>query len=105
MFIVMVTFVYLAVLNVISGLFLQTSLEQAQQDKDDIVWQHQADSQKHIRNFQKIFAQVDTDGDGAVSLEEFEEAVSQPTLQNFLKAMDIETTDAWTLFKLLDLDG
>jgi len=105
-FVLMVTFIALAVMNVISGLFLQSSIEQAQADKDDIVAQHQNDRQKHVRNFKKVFNELDTDGDNAVCLEEFQVAVEeQDTIKDFLMAMDIEAGDAWLLFKLLDVDS
>merc|ERR1719160_1273318 len=39
MFVVLIVFVYLAVMNVISGLFLQSAIEQAQADVENIISQ------------------------------------------------------------------
>merc|ERR1719440_1879304 len=45
------------------------------------------------------------DGSKVVNLDEFEHALGKPGMQNLLRAMGVEASDAWTLFKLLDADG
>merc|ERR1719440_374682 len=45
------------------------------------------------------------DGSKVVNLDEVEHALQKPGMQNLLRAMGVEASDAWTLFKLLDADG
>merc|ERR1719336_1196847 len=40
-----------------------------------------------------------------ITLREFQHAMKLPKIQAFLAALDLGTSDAWNLFKLMDMDG
>jgi len=105
MFIAQIVFVNLAVLNVISGIFLHTAIEQAQNDIDDIIASHVQEQTTYVKRFESVFKEMDRDGDQRISLLEFEDSIDKPAVKDLLHAMEIEANDAWTLFKLLDIDG
>jgi len=105
LFILLITFVYLAVMNVVSGLFLQSALDQAQADKEDVIAQQIKESDQHIARFMSLFGEIDTDRDGCITLEEMEAVMHKDRMRGFLQSLDIEFSDAWTFFKLLDVDA
>merc|ERR1719453_819085 len=79
-FVLQIVFVNLAVLNVISGLFLQSALEQAQADLDDVIANHANQKLVYVQRFKKVFESMDVDGDEIVSLKEFQNALNQASM-------------------------
>merc|ERR1712039_230624 len=59
----------------------------------------------YIASIRRLFAELDTSGDGSITLNEFEDHLSEERMQAFLHTIEIDTADAWTFFKLLDADG
>jgi len=105
LFLAYVAFVYFAVLNVMTGIFLQSAIEQAAKEKDAFIQQRLAEREIYIRNLKELFVQLDHAHDGVITLNEFEESLQEERMQAFFQSIEIETTDAWTIFKLLDADG
>jgi len=105
MFTILIIFVNLAVMNVISGLFLQSAIEQAQQDLENMISQQREEKEKYAKRFEHVFEQIDHDGDHVISMQEFEQALTKSMMQGLLQALDIEAGNAWTLWKLLDVNG
>lgn len=105
LFIFFIAFVNLAVMNVVTGLFLQSALEQAQQDRDHVIQQQLTMKNHYIASIRKLFEELDTSGDGSITLNEFEDHLGEERMQAFLHTIEIDTADAWTFFKLLDADG
>lgn len=104
-FLVYVSFIYMVVMNVVAGLFLQSAIEQAQQDQEHAISLRLAEKQSFIERLEMLFRKLDTSNDGFISLCEFESHLKDEHMQAFLASFGIETADAWTLFKLLDTDG
>merc|ERR1712136_92468 len=76
----------LAVLNIITGLFVNDALENASLDKDLLM--------------QKMVPV----GGTAISLEEFENHLNSSEVRLMLQFMGLETCDALSLFRILDVD-
>jgi len=97
-FILYIAFCCLAMMNVITGVFVESALKNAAQDKD-------RDFMQSIRD---LFT-IDTDdmnGDaGIVTQEAFEERTSEPALQMYLKQIGIDAKDAKLMFQVLDGEG
>lgn len=104
LFVLMITFVYLAVLNVVQGLFLQSALEHAQSDREDQIRHQITEKERYVKTILSLFAELDDNLDGEVTLREFEEHLNEQRMVGFFEALEIEAADAWTLFKLLDVD-
>lgn len=91
-----VSFALLAMMNVITGVFLESAIDKARDEREIYLARHASD----------IFQKADTDKTGLISWEEFETAVRRnPSVQHFFKAIDIDHTEAESLFKLLDDSG
>merc|ERR1712099_216867 len=89
-------FAIFAVLNVITGVFVELSLTYANEDKKTSI-------STKIRD---IFDNADSDHSGDISWSEFVSTyLRSDVMQEYLKELDIDESDAKELFNLLDVDG
>lgn len=108
--VVYVAFSMFAVLNVMTGTFCQFAIESANRDQDLMVQSMLAAKQRQADMIRKFFDTLELaeSKDGApaqLSLYDFENRFQEPEVLSFFQYLDINTTDAWTLFKLLSPDG
>lgn len=99
-----ISFTYFAVLNVVTGIFCQSAIETAQQNEDLMVQAQIAQRELYVKRIQRLFQDIDEDGSGIVTLHELESRINDDAVQAVFASMDIDTSDAWMLFKLLDSD-
>jgi Ca2+-binding EF-hand superfamily protein len=97
-------FTVFGMLNIITGIFLDASMQAAQNDENEVITEqlHAADST--IKELRKLFIGM-SDADEQVSYETFCNELSNPRLRAHLSALGIEPAEAEGLFKLLDLDN
>lgn len=104
-FIVFMCFALFAVLNVVTGVFVEGALERAAMDKEAMI-QHELDSQQsNVKNLEQTFRDIDTDGSGILELAEFERLVEDPRVKAWFRSMGLHVETAMHLFRLLDLDN
>merc|ERR1711933_519586 len=88
-------FTILAVLNVITGVFVESALRTADNDKKLSL----------ARRLRELFRVDGTKESVEVYLEDFEDNfVHSPVIQTCLKELDIAVDDARELFRLLDIE-
>eukprot|EP00747_Dinoflagellata_sp_TGD_P173184 gnl/TRDRNA2_/TRDRNA2_211224_c0_seq1.p1 gnl/TRDRNA2_/TRDRNA2_211224_c0~~gnl/TRDRNA2_/TRDRNA2_211224_c0_seq1.p1 ORF type:complete len:310 (+),score=36.74 gnl/TRDRNA2_/TRDRNA2_211224_c0_seq1:45-932(+) len=97
-------FTYFAVLNVVTGIFCHSAIETAQRDPDLVVQSVIDSKSRYVAKLRELFATLDADGSGDITIGELEVLLNDESVQAYFTAMGIETTDAWTLFKLIDVD-
>mmetsp|Transcript_809 Transcript_809/g.1536 ORF Transcript_809/g.1536 Transcript_809/m.1536 type:complete len:572 (+) Transcript_809:89-1804(+) len=93
-----------AVLNVIKAVFVQSTMKVAQQDQELLIAQKQRQNEANQKNLKSLFSEIDESGDGEVSYEELMAVVENPKMKLWMSALEIDTHDLQSLFKLLD-DG
>jgi len=98
-------FVQLAVMNVVTGLFLQSAIEQAQHDQEHVVQLRLRDKGDFVKRLSALFKELDCYHGGCISLAQFESRLADPKMQALFETFEIDNADAWTFFKLLDTDG
>jgi len=101
---VYIFFTYFAVLNVVTGVFCQSALETAENDPDLAVQNLVDRRQEYTEKVRMLFKEMDYDDDGLVTIEELQALIADPTLKAYFAALQIDTDDAWRLFKLIDTD-
>eukprot|EP00747_Dinoflagellata_sp_TGD_P085270 gnl/TRDRNA2_/TRDRNA2_162826_c0_seq1.p1 gnl/TRDRNA2_/TRDRNA2_162826_c0~~gnl/TRDRNA2_/TRDRNA2_162826_c0_seq1.p1 ORF type:complete len:228 (+),score=43.61 gnl/TRDRNA2_/TRDRNA2_162826_c0_seq1:97-780(+) len=101
-FVLYVTFGHFAVLNVITAFFCQSAVESAQHDQEMLISAQMAYKDKYVSMFRELFTSISSRTSGAITLAEFEAAMEEPAIQAYFATLELETSDAWTLFKLLD---
>lgn len=90
-----IAFSVLAMLNVVTGVFVESVLLSARADKDQFL----------VNNVREIFQTVDGGiKEGCMNLDQFLQKLHTPQMQEFLKGIDVDPSDAKGLFRLLDVD-
>lgn len=105
LFLIYIIFVQLVVMNVVTGLFLQSAIERAQQDQEHGIQLRLQEKNTFIQKLEELFKQLDSTNNGTISLQEFETHLQSEHMKALFQTFEIENADAWTFFKLLDADG
>jgi len=101
-FLLYVTFVYFAVLNVVTGVFCQAAIESANHDQELLIQKELANKQLYVSKVRKLFDDIDKKGSGLLSLQDLENRFNDESVRAYFASLDLDHHDAWTLFKLLD---
>jgi len=97
-------FTNFAMLNIITGIFLETALNSCKMDHVEIIHEQLTSEDSSIKSLQKIFEAADEDESGAISADEFDKHLSDPVVRAHLASLGVNTGEAEGLFRLLDLD-
>jgi len=92
--VVYVAFCTLAMLNVVTGVFVESALNSASEDRDTYMLHH-------VRS---LFQRVDTESKGTLSWVDFEKWLGDDCMNEFFKAIDVDVSEARSIFHLLDAD-
>jgi len=104
LFLVYVAVMFFALLNIVTGIFVNDAVEMAQLDRD-VMMRFEQDNRRHVmKSLEGIFAQIDK-GTGLVTLEDFSASLERPHIAALLSHLQLEISDAVSLFKALDVDG
>lgn len=104
LFLAYVSFCYFAVLNVVTGVFCNSAIENAKREPEMLIQSLLRDKKFYERSLKKLFHSVDMDESGTIGIRELEKSITDPALRAWFEAMGLEIKDAWTLFKLIDED-
>jgi len=89
-----IAFALLALMNVVTGVFVQTALLSAQKEEQNFV----------TSQIISLFSKSDSDGDARLSWDEVLDSLQDPISQKEWISIGIQEADARYLFKLLDLE-
>lgn len=103
-FLVFLTFAVLALLNVVTAVFVETAMQQSQRDRELLVQQEVEQKVEFVETMQRVFEELDTNGSGTLSLEEFEKQMDDENVLTFLSTLELDIDQVRTLLTLLDLD-
>eukprot|EP00933_Yihiella_yeosuensis_P064998 TRINITY_DN6859_c0_g1_i1.p1 TRINITY_DN6859_c0_g1~~TRINITY_DN6859_c0_g1_i1.p1 ORF type:complete len:321 (+),score=41.65 TRINITY_DN6859_c0_g1_i1:57-965(+) len=103
-FVLYICIMFFVILNVITGIFCQNAIDSANSDKDLSVMTQLMNQESYVEKLKHIFYEIDDDGSNFITINEFEYAMRDERMSAFLSTIDIEISDAWTLFTLLDED-
>jgi len=93
-----------AVIQVITSVFIQNTFKTASRDEDVMIKERARHNEDFLRHLDKLFSRLDRSGDGKISRDEFEHALSQPVVMHWFEALEIDVSDIPRVFQLLD-DG
>lgn len=105
MFICYIALTVFAVLNVVTGVFVEYATKMAVNDGDIAIQDRKAETEKLLQDALRVFEEVDVNKDGILSLDEFEERISDPRVQLFFSHMELDASEARRLFRLIDVDN
>eukprot|EP00927_Polykrikos_kofoidii_P052136 TRINITY_DN4591_c0_g1_i4.p1 TRINITY_DN4591_c0_g1~~TRINITY_DN4591_c0_g1_i4.p1 ORF type:complete len:546 (+),score=84.10 TRINITY_DN4591_c0_g1_i4:69-1706(+) len=93
-FLIYVLFSVVAIMNVISGIFTDTAMLRAREQRE--LWL--------LRSAQEVFRAADFDKSGRISWDDFEKGItSMKQVKSFFQEIDIDISQAKQFFELLDL--
>eukprot|EP00929_Paragymnodinium_shiwhaense_P112074 TRINITY_DN80334_c0_g1_i1.p1 TRINITY_DN80334_c0_g1~~TRINITY_DN80334_c0_g1_i1.p1 ORF type:complete len:676 (-),score=130.95 TRINITY_DN80334_c0_g1_i1:56-2029(-) len=95
LFTLYIAFAILAMLNVVTGVFVESALQSSSADREEHL----------VKQLSEIFEELDHDRNGLVTEEEFELTLNKPETVLRLTALEIDPVEAQSLFRLLDIDG
>jgi len=102
LFTVYITFTYFAVLNVVTGFFCQSAAESAQKDHEQMTQHVMQHRKEYSQKLCKLLQEIDLDGSGEISIEEFEHSMQFPEVRASFEALELSVWDAKEFFSLID---
>lgn len=90
-----ISFCLLCLLNVITGVFVESALLSAHADKETYI----------VNHLRSLFMSLDCDNSGTVGWDEFSQMLHTKEMKEVFKQVDIDMSEAKALFRLLDMSG
>jgi len=90
-----IAFTCLAMMNVVTGVFVDSVLISAEKDKNYFL----------LTNVKELLTSMNCEKSGSLSWNDFNSKLGTRQMQNFFKGIDVDMSEAKGLFTLLDIDG
>lgn len=103
-FLVFISITIFGVLNVLTSVFVESTMHGAQHYKELIVQENQRKKEMAFKHLRQVFQAIDANSSGSITIDEMEDFLRDPELNMYLEALDVCANDARVLFKLLDRD-
>jgi len=104
LFLTFMAFCLFAVVNVVTGVFVDSAKQSSHVDREVVVQEELEAKKNYLRQMRAIFDEMDSDDTGCISMEEFERKLGDERVIAYFHAMKLDVSDARTLFSLLDYD-
>jgi len=104
LFLMFLTFTMFALLNVVTGVFVDAATQGSQNNQQMIINEEMHAKRQYLKRLAEMFQQMDEDGNGTLTTSEFNDALRDDCVKAFFHALKLDVQDAVTLFKLLDVD-
>lgn len=105
LFMLYVAFFQLVVLNTVTAIFLDTTLDASAKDDEVRVQAELERKDEYVAMLQGFFNEIDDNGDGTISYQEFCRHVQDPKLHAFATSLEIEIRDAQEFFGIMSHQG
>eukprot|EP00931_Biecheleriopsis_adriatica_P021401 TRINITY_DN1399_c0_g1_i1.p1 TRINITY_DN1399_c0_g1~~TRINITY_DN1399_c0_g1_i1.p1 ORF type:complete len:676 (+),score=167.70 TRINITY_DN1399_c0_g1_i1:67-2094(+) len=105
LFMIYISLMVVGVLNIITGIFVESATELSRLDRDLVTQAEQDRIISYIKELLKLFNELDTDKSGTISLHEFEAYAARSDIQAFFSVLELDVSKAAQVFRLLDVDG
>lgn len=89
----------------VTGVFCQSAIDSAQNDHATVVQSILANKEMHIQKIRKLFSRFDQQETGVITFAILEEKLDSSEVREYFETLGLDVWDAWTFFKLLDLDA
>jgi len=105
MLLLYVCLMLLAMMNIVTGIFVNDAIEGAQRDVDLQAQSELERSNKVMDELKRLFRTFDSDGSCAITKDEFEKHMVDESVKSAFAVLDLEVADAMAFFEVLDTDG
>jgi hypothetical protein len=90
-----IAFALLALMNVVSGYFVQSTLDNTKRETEVYM----------VMLVRQVLSKLDLDNNGTITWAEFEHALGLKEMQEYFRTIDVDISDAKSLWNLLDVDS
>mmetsp|Transcript_2513 Transcript_2513/g.5039 ORF Transcript_2513/g.5039 Transcript_2513/m.5039 type:complete len:313 (-) Transcript_2513:7-945(-) len=97
-------FLIFGVLNILTGIFCDAAMKAAQENEALLMQEMKEEREHSCFLLQEVFDEVDVDGSGFITREEFVEILCNPAAQAQFQILEISPNECEGLFDLLDVD-
>lgn len=97
-------FMLIGVFNVVTSVFVDTCYRASTKDPELSIQQEMRSDQLYTNKVKEFLQQADEDGSGKISYDEFLGLMGSTQMQAYLNHLELDSTKATTIFKLLDTD-
>eukprot|EP00439_Symbiodinium_sp_Y106_P025873 s469_g3.t1 len=87
------------------SVFCQSAIESAQNDHAMVVQSMIDNKTAHLTKIKALFSEIGAEESGVLTIGVFEEKIKTPAVRQYFEALGLDVWDAWSFFKLLDVDG
>jgi len=104
-FVMYMTFMILGILNIITGIFVESTLAIAHLDKEVVT---QAEIERKVyytQALRQLFVEFDTMDSGVLVRENFMRYIHSPKVEAYLSGLGLDCSEVENLFNLLDVDS
>lgn len=101
MYIFFIAFANIALLNILTGIFVENALKLAQPNFFEKAAEHHRDLVEQAKVLEELCCEWDTDGNGLLSFKEFVDMVSHPKVRMYLDYLGLEVPSLEMFFGLL----
>merc|ERR1712232_1236156 len=103
-FLLFITFAVFAVVNIVTGVFVESAMQSSRKDREVIVSEELEHKKSYLLSMRQVFEELDTDDTGLITPEEFEKRLDDERVIAYFNALKLDVSDAQVLFRLLDYD-
>lgn len=104
LFIVFILFSIFAVVNVVTGIFVETAMQCNHRDREIVIHEELQAKETYLEQMRDVFEEMDKDGTGFISNEEFEKSLDDESVIAYFNFLKLDVSDASVLFELMDYD-
>eukprot|EP00435_Cladocopium_sp_Y103_P033767 s554_g8.t1 len=104
LFILYVTFALFAVVNIVTGVFVDTALQSSKNDREVAIQDEVEHKKAYLNHLRELFEAIDVSAEGMISRDTLQHAFQHETIVAYFNSLKIDAPDATTLFDLLDYD-
>eukprot|EP00811_Abedinium_folium_P034077 NODE_6990_length_1618_cov_13.592220.p1 GENE.NODE_6990_length_1618_cov_13.592220~~NODE_6990_length_1618_cov_13.592220.p1 ORF type:complete len:403 (-),score=113.50 NODE_6990_length_1618_cov_13.592220:248-1456(-) len=101
-FMVYVLFVTIGVLNIVTGFFVDGALQTSAETREEMMMLELAEKSKTMQIIREMFAVLDSDSSGWVTMDELEPHLNDPEICGYFSHLGIEASEVKALFGLFD---
>merc|ERR1712032_540058 len=98
-----VSFVIFAVLNIVTGVFVGSAMQSAQEDQDVVIADQMNQEDSYANEVLRIFEEADKNNSGFLELHELEAHFKDHRVRAYLRHIGLDIDEAVGLFQLLDI--
>jgi len=93
------------VLNVITGIFVESAVSRARNDRENAVADELAKNKERLRQILALFTDVDQNMDGKITIQEWEKFAQSNEAKTYMALLGLDVRKTHELFELIDFDG